>query len=265
MSFPETALFGRCFFRRLDGREPLLEVGDDVIDVLGADGEADGALVDVLVIQFFFGQLRVGRGGRVDDQALDVRDVREQREDGEVVDELPGLFLSALDVEGEDGGTALREVLLIEIVLGMVREGGMVDLLDQRVARKVLDDLLRVLRVPLQAERQGLDALKEQERVEGRDGGAGVPQENGTDVRDERCGTDGIREGDPVIAGVRVGDLRVFARGLPVELAGLDDDTAEGRAVAAEELGGGVDDDVGTGMRYGVPKVLSMTSGMLCA
>ena len=122
----------------------------------------------------------------------------------------------------------------------------MVDLLDQRVARKVLDDLLRVLRVPLQAERQGLDALKEQERVEGRDGGAGVPQENGTDVRDERCGTDGIREGDPVIAGVRVGDLRVFARGLPVELAGLDDDTAEGRAVAAEELGGGVDDDVGT-------------------
>ena len=182
----------------------------------------------------------------MDDQALDVRDVREQREDGEVVDELPGLFLSALDVEGEDGGTALREVLLIEIVLGMVREGGMVDLLDQRVARKVLDDLLRVLRVPLQAERQGLDALKEQERVEGRDGGAGVPQENGTDVRDERCGTDGIREGDPVIAGVRVGDLRVFARGLPVELAGLDDDTAEGRAVAAEELGGGVDDDVGT-------------------
>ena len=85
MSF-EKALFGRCcfFFLRLDGREALFEVRDDVIDVLGADREADGALVDVLIVQFLFGQLGVGRGGRVDDQALDVRDVREEREDGQV-------------------------------------------------------------------------------------------------------------------------------------------------------------------------------------
>ena len=48
-----------------------------------------------------------------------------------------------------------------------------------------------------------------------------------------------------MVTRVRVGDLRDFARGVPVEFPGLDDDAAEGRAVAAEELGGGVDDDVG--------------------
>ena len=188
----------------------------------------------------------MGRGGRVDDQALDVRDVRQQREDGEVVDELPGLVFSALDVKGEDGGAAVREVLLVEGVLRMVREGGVVHLLDQRMVREVLDDLFRVLRVPLQAERQGLHALEEQERVEGRDGGAGIPQEDGTDVGDKGCGADCVGKGDAVVTRVRVGDLREFARGFPVKFAGLDDDAAEGRAVAAEELCGGVDDDVST-------------------
>ncbi len=42
-----------------DGREASLEVGDDVVDVLGADGQADGVLVDLLLGQLLIGQLAV--------------------------------------------------------------------------------------------------------------------------------------------------------------------------------------------------------------
>ena len=38
-----------------DGCEASLEVGDDVVDVLGADGQADGVLVDLLLGQLLIG------------------------------------------------------------------------------------------------------------------------------------------------------------------------------------------------------------------
>ena len=41
-----------------------------------------------------------------------------------------------------------------------------------------------------------------------------------------------------MVAGVGSCDLRIVAALLPVELAGLNDDSAEGCAVAADELGG---------------------------
>ena len=47
-----------------------------------------------------------------------------------------------------------------------------------------------------------------------------------------------------MIAGVRLRDRRKFAAGLPVELARVDDDAAEGRAVSADKLGGGMEHDV---------------------
>ena len=49
-----------------------------------------------------------------------------------------------------------------------------------------------------------------------------------------------------MIRGVGLGEILEAARSGPVELARVDDDAADGRAVAAEELGGGVDDDVRT-------------------
>ena len=55
-----------------DGCEASLEVGDDVVDVLGADGQADGVLVDLLLGQLLIGQLAVSGGSRMDDQTLDV-------------------------------------------------------------------------------------------------------------------------------------------------------------------------------------------------
>ncbi len=61
-----------------DGCEASLQIGDDVIDVLGADGQADGVLIDLLLGQLLIVQLAVGGGGRVDDQALHVCNVCQQ-------------------------------------------------------------------------------------------------------------------------------------------------------------------------------------------
>ena len=101
-----------------DGCEASLEVGDDVVDVLGADGQADGVLVDLLLGQLLIGQLAVSGGSRMDDQTLDVGHICQQREDLQVVDELECFLTTALDVEGEDGSAAVGEVLLIQGVVG---------------------------------------------------------------------------------------------------------------------------------------------------
>ena len=77
--------------------------------MLGADGKADGVLVDAHVCQLLVGQLGVGGGGGVDDQALYICHIGQQGEDLQAVDELEGLFPAALDAEGEDGRAAVGE------------------------------------------------------------------------------------------------------------------------------------------------------------
>ena len=54
-------------------------------------------------------------------------------------------------------------------VKALIRKGRVVDLLDLRMPAQILDDLLRVLHVPLKPEGQGLHALQEEEGVERRD------------------------------------------------------------------------------------------------
>lgn len=186
----------------------------------------------------------MGGGGRVDDQALHVGNVGQQREDLQMVDEFKGFLLAALDVEGEDGCTAIGEVLLVQGVVGVVRQAGVVDLLHLGVMGQVLHDLLGVLDVAVQAQGERLGALQQQERVERADAGAGVTQDDSADIGHERGGTGSIHEADAVVAGVGVSKRGELAAGLPVELAGIDDDTAQRGAVAADELGGRVDNDV---------------------
>ena len=85
-----------------DGCEACLQISDDVINVLGTDGQADGVLIDLLFGQLLIVQLAVGGGGRMDDQALHVCNVCQQGEDLQVVNELEGFLAATLDVEGED-------------------------------------------------------------------------------------------------------------------------------------------------------------------
>ena len=67
-------------------------------------------------------------------------------------------------------------------VVGVIRQRGMVDLLDLGMVGQELDDLLGVLHMALDAQAQGLGALQQQEGVERRDGSTGITQQDGADV-----------------------------------------------------------------------------------
>jgi len=126
----------------------------------------------------------------------------------------------------------------------VIGQRGVVDLFHLRMVCQEFDHLLGVLHMALDAQAQGLGALQQQECIERGDGGTGIAQQDGADVGDESGRADGIGEGNTVVAGVGSGDIAELAAGLPVKLAAVHDDAAQGGAVAADELGGGVNHDV---------------------
>ena len=183
-------------------------------------------------------------GVRVDHEALHVGDVGKQAEDFQVVDELESFFLAALDVEREDGTATIREVLLVEFVVRMVREARVAHAGNLRVLGEVFQDLLGVFHVAIQAERKRFDTLQQQECVERRNGSTFIAEEDSADVDGiSRCARRGERN---AVARVLLGELRELAAGSPVELAAIHDDAAESRTVTADELGRRMHNHVGT-------------------
>src|ERR1035438_1122032 len=88
-----------------------VEVAKDVRQRLEADPEPDQVRGDARCDLLVLSELRVGRGSRVDRQAADIADVREMAEQLEAFDEVAARLLAALDAEGEDRATTVREVL----------------------------------------------------------------------------------------------------------------------------------------------------------
>lgn len=122
----------------------------------------------------------------MDHEALGVGHVGQQAEQVQVVDEHACRVLAALDVEGEDGAAAVREVLLVQLVVLAAFDGRVGDGFDFRNGLQVVDDLQRVLDMALDAKRQGFGALQQQEGRERRQGCAGVAQQDGADAGHER-------------------------------------------------------------------------------
>ena len=102
--------------------EGLLQVPNDILGVLGTDGKTDRGGRDVLLGELLGRQLGVRGGSRVHDERLDVGHVGEQREHLQMIDELPSCLLATLNLKGKDRGTAVGEVLLIELMIGVLRQ-----------------------------------------------------------------------------------------------------------------------------------------------
>lgn len=107
---------------KLDLCESLIEVSNDVVDMLNTDREADSRRSDVLLCKLLWSHLRVSGGVRVYHERLHVSHIGEERENLQIVNERPCLFLTALDFEREDRTCSVREVLLVESVVRMVWE-----------------------------------------------------------------------------------------------------------------------------------------------
>lgn len=113
----------------------------------------------------------------------------------------------------------------------------------------------------LGAEGQRLDADDELLGGEGVQGGAEVAQDLDAGADDECDGAKGLPELEAVVAVRGLRHLREAAV-VPLELAAVDDDAADGGAVAADPLGGGVDDDVGA-VLDGADEVASRAKGVV--
>jgi len=100
----------------------LFQIGDNVVDVLGSDGQADRVSMDILLLQLLGAEPGMRRARRVDDQGLDISDIRQQRENLQRVDECVRFLHAALDVKGEDGGTAVGKVFLKQSMVGVLRQ-----------------------------------------------------------------------------------------------------------------------------------------------
>ena len=179
----------------------------------------------------------------MDHERARVADVRELREELESVRHLDAGRLAALDAEDDHAALSVREILLGERVARVVREARIANPRHLRMRREVLGDGERVLAVPRDAERQRLDALEKDPAGVRRQRRALVAQGDGAKARDERERPEGLAPLDAVVAGVRLDVERVFLL-RPVELARVDHDAADARAVSADPLRERVDDDV---------------------
>ena len=222
----------------------LRKIRKDIVNMLAADRQTDGAGRDILLGKLLVVQLTMrGRSG-VDDETLHIRHIRKQREHLQAVAEFLRRLPAALHLDGEDGRAAVRKITLIERMIRMIDQGRMVDLIYLRMTVKELDHLCRVECVALKAQGQRFKTLQQQEAVERGNARAGIAKQHAADIGGIRGVAVYAGEGHAVIAGVRLADLREAAAGRPVELTGIDNHAAEGRAVTADKLRGGMDDDI---------------------
>ena len=190
----------------------------------------------------------------MDDEGLRVADVGDHRQKLHAVREGPAGLVPALDDEGEQTARAQRRVLLAQLVVGGGLQARVVDGLDVRVGLEEAGDRQRVGDVALDAQGQGLDALRNEERVEGGGDGAQVAVDERLDAQQERqvraqraahAQVTGVHE---AVVGLvrRVVEGEALGLGGEVEVARVDDRARDRGAVSAQVLRGRVDDDVGT-------------------
>src|SRR5215204_7653073 len=94
------------------GREGLVEIVDDVLNILDADGQPHNPRQDAGVDELLLGELRVRRRGGVDDERLRVADVGEVAREVYRLDELLADGATALHLEAEHRARPLGQVLL---------------------------------------------------------------------------------------------------------------------------------------------------------
>lgn len=79
------------------GCKSLFQIGKNIVDMLGADGQADGVGLDARIQHLPGSRLGVGGGCGMNHQGLPIGNIGKQREDFQIVDELVRLLLAALN------------------------------------------------------------------------------------------------------------------------------------------------------------------------
>lgn len=230
--------------RRSRGLEGLLEIGDDVVDVLRADGDPDEVVGHARAGLLLVRKLLVRRRPGVDGQRLGVAHVGQVGDELEAVDDLAPRLAAPLDAEAEDAAEPPLEVPLRQLVAWVAFQARVRHPADVGARLQVASQGQGVLGVSLPAQAERLKAQNELLRGEGADAGAQVPQDLDPRADDEGDGPEGLPELEAVVPSRRLDHLwEPLCVLAPVEFAGVDHDTADRGAVTSDPLGCRVDDD----------------------
>lgn len=112
-------------------------------------------------------------------------------------------------------------------MVGVSGQCRMVDFLYLRVCGEEIQDFQGVLHVAFHPQGQGFQPLKKDEGIERTDGSSRVAQQCGADTGDIGSRACRVGETNAVVAGIRLGELRKFPGGLPVEFSGVHDDASQ--------------------------------------
>src|ERR1039458_2177154 len=122
----------------------------------------------------------------MDNQALGIADVCQVREQLHRVDELPARLQAAFDAKAHQAAEALLQILHRQLVARMLRQAGISHPAYQRVLLEEPRDLQRILAMLPLAQRQRLQPLQQQKRVERTETGTDVAQQLYARLDDER-------------------------------------------------------------------------------
>ena len=107
-------------------------------------------------------------------QGAGIANVHQAQDQLQGVDESRPGFLAALDPEAENAGRAAVHIFLCQRIVRAFRQAGVVHPVDLGVVTQELGHLLGVFTVAVHAQRQGFNALQDQEGIHGAQGRTGV-------------------------------------------------------------------------------------------
>ena len=153
--------------------------------------------------------------------------------------------IAALEAEGEDRAGALGHVFFRELVVAVAGQPRIAHPRHLAMLGEPLRHRQRVVAVPLHAQRQRLDAGKDEEGIERRQRRSHVAQGQHAASDGESKIAESLVQHDAVIFRPWLAQHRIAFFARPVEGAAVDDQPADRVAVAAEKFGQRMHDDVG--------------------
>ena len=138
---------------------------------------------------------------------------------------------------------ALRQIFLNDPPVTARAQAGVCHVRRELVRLEIPRHRRGILDMTRHPQRQRLESLQEQERIEGAHARAEIAQGLGAQLHQIPIGAEGFVELEPVIGRRRFGDHRKSSV-RPVELPRVDHHAADARAVATDELRGRMQDDV---------------------
>lgn len=192
-------------------------------------------------------ELLVRRSPRVDSERLCVTDVGEVGDELEAVNDLGASLGTTLDAECEDTAESALEVLFGHLVRWMALETRVRNPCDVLVLLEPAGKREGVGGVSLATERESLETEEKLVGAKGVESWSEVTKNLDTNADSKSDRTESVPELETVVSLGGLDHLRETSAVLaPVKLARVDNHTSNSCAMAADPLGGRVDDNIGS-------------------